>query len=113
MTIATSFPPYDAASPPQRPRNLTFHLPPGLAGDPFATPRCTEADYRADACPAATRVGSVAATATALIPLARRVRQDVTGDLYNLVPAGNEPARLGAVLRPDAAACSASCSCPR
>ena len=61
VTIATSFPPYDAASPPQRPRNVTFHLPPGLAGDPFATPRCTEADYRADACPAATRIGSVAA----------------------------------------------------
>ena len=99
VTIATSFPPYDAASPPQRPRNITFHLPPGLAGDPFATARCKEADYRADACPAATRVGSVAATATALITILP-VKQDVTGDLYNLVPAGNEPARLGAVLRP-------------
>ncbi len=28
------------------------------------------------------------------------VAQDVTGDLYNVVPAGAEPARLGAVLRP-------------
>jgi hypothetical protein len=98
VTIAASFPPYDAASPPQRPRNLTFHLPPGLAGDPFATPRCTEAAYRADSCPANTRIGSVAATATALIVIP--VRQDVAGDLYNLVPAGGEPARLGAVLRP-------------
>ena len=80
---------------------MTFHLPPGLAGDPFATPRCSEADYRADACPAATRVGSVAATATAVIvPPLVTLKQDVTGDLYNLAPAGAEPARLGAVLRP-------------
>jgi hypothetical protein len=101
VTIATSFPAYDPAAPPQRPRNLTFHLPPGLAGDPFATPRCTEAAFRADTCPAATQVGTVAATATAVIvpPLAT-LRQDVTGDLYNLDPAGAEPARLGAVLRP-------------
>jgi hypothetical protein len=98
VTISTSFTPYDAGAP-TRPRNLTFHLPPGLAGDPFATPRCTEAEYRADACPAATKVGTVAATATAIITLLP-VRQDVTGDLYNLQPAGSEPARLGAVLRP-------------
>jgi hypothetical protein len=99
VTIATSFTPYAADT--QRPRNITFHLPPGLAGDPFATPRCAEADYRADACPPATKVGSVAATATAvLVPPLLPLRQDVTGDLYNLVPAGSEPARLGAVIRP-------------
>ena len=97
VTIATSFTPYAADT--QRPRNVTFHLPPGLAGDPFATPRCTEADYRADTCPAATKVGSVAASATAVI-LGAPQAQDVTGDLYNLAPAGSEPARLGAVLRP-------------
>jgi hypothetical protein len=93
VTIATAF---DLGAPQQQPRNLTFHLPPGLAGDPFATPRCSEAGYRADACAAATKVGTVAATATA----GAIVRQDVTGDLYNLEPAGSEPARLGAVLRP-------------
>jgi hypothetical protein len=99
VTIATSFTPYAADT--QRPRNVTFHLPPGLAGDPFATPRCTEADYRADTCPAATKVGSVAATATAVLaPPLLPLRQDVTGDLYNLAPAGSEPARLGAVIRP-------------
>ena len=106
VTIAASFPPYDAANPPQRPRNVTFHLPPGLAGDPFATPRCKEAAYRADACPAATRIGSVAAKATGVtlqippLPPLVQLPQDVTGDLYNLVPTGTDPARLGAVLRP-------------
>ena len=97
VTIATSFTPY--ADGGEQPRNVTFHLPPGLAGDPFATPRCSEADYRADACPAATKVGSVAASAQAIV-LGLPVHQDVTGDLYNLEPAGPEPARLGAVLRP-------------
>jgi hypothetical protein len=99
VTIATSFTPYAAGG--EQPRNVTIHLPPGLAGDPFATPRCSEADYRADTCAAATRVGSVAAhvTAVAVVGLPG-APQDVTGDLYNLEPAGSEPARLGAVLRP-------------
>jgi len=99
VTIATSFTPYDAADPPQRPRNVVFHLPPGLAGDPFSTPRCTEAEFRADACPAASRIGGVEVDATAIILLVPQ-HQTATGDLYNLEPAGPEPARLGAVIRP-------------
>jgi hypothetical protein len=101
VTISTSFPPYVLGSPPPRPDRLVFHLPPGLAGDPFATPRCTEPDYFADKCPAATRIGSVAAEATPVGPLGIPLpKQSVNGDLYNLEPAGAEPARLGAVLRP-------------
>ena len=88
VTIATSFPPN------QQPRNVTFHLPPGLAGDPFATRRCSEQDYRADACAAATEVGTVEAKAKVIGLL----DQTVAGKLYNLVPAGAEPARLGAVI---------------
>ena len=99
VTIATSFTPYDAADPPQRPRNVVFHLPPGLAGDPFSTPRCSEADFRADACPAASKIGGVAVEATAIILMVPQ-HQTATGDLYNLEPAGPEPARLGAVIRP-------------
>jgi hypothetical protein len=101
VTIATSFPPYVMGSPPQRPQRLVFHLPPGLAGDPFATPRCAERDYRADACDAKTKIGTVTAVATPVGPLGVPLpKQNVTGDLYNLEPAGSEPARLGAVLRP-------------
>ena len=100
VTIATSFAPYDPAAPPARPRNVVFHLPPGLAGDPFATPRCAEAAYRADACPPATKVGSVEARATAVAIVGLPgLPETATGDLYNLVPAGSEPARLGAVIR--------------
>jgi len=101
VTIATSFPPYVMGSPPQRPQSLIFHLPPGLAGDPFATPRCSETDYRADKCDSKTKIGTVAATATPVGPLGLPTpKQNVTGDLYNLEPVGSEPARLGAVLRP-------------
>src|SRR5215218_5721826 len=78
VTIAAAFPPYTAGNPPRRARNLVFH---------------------ADACPASTRIGGVAATADAVV-LGLPVAQDVGGDLYNVVPAGAEPARLGAVLRP-------------
>jgi hypothetical protein len=99
VTITTSFTPYDGAAPPPRPRNVVFHLPPGLAGDPFSTPRCSEADYRADACPPETRIGAVEVNATAIVLLVP-VAQTATGDLYNLAPTGAEPARLGAVIRP-------------
>jgi hypothetical protein len=101
VTIATSFPAYSMAAPPQRPERLVFHLPPGLAGDPFATPRCTEPDYRADKCDPTTQVGTVAAEATPVGPLGIPLpKQAVNGKLYNLEPTGSEPARLGAVLAP-------------
>ena len=62
VTIVAGFTPYPSAlSPvPEQPRRVVFHLPPGLAGDPFATPKCTEAQYQAAACPARTQVGEVA-----------------------------------------------------
>jgi hypothetical protein len=99
VTIATSFTPYEMSAPPPRPRTVVFHLPPGLAGDPFATSRCSEADYRADACPEASKIGSVEVKATAIIAMLP-VAETAAGDLYNLDPAGSEPARLGAVIRP-------------
>jgi hypothetical protein len=39
-------------------RDLTISLPPGLVGDPTSKTRCTEAAFRADACAAASRVGT-------------------------------------------------------
>jgi hypothetical protein len=80
-------------------KDLTVGLPPGMIGDPNATPLCTVAQLNADSCPANTKVGSVTANATVtaiLIP----VTTDVQGDLYNLTPQPGEPARFGIVLRP-------------
>jgi hypothetical protein len=80
-------------------KDLTVGLPPGVIGDPNATPLCTVAQLNADACPANTRVGAVTAnaTVTVLVPLPPI---NVNGDLYNLTPQPGEPARFGIVLRP-------------
>jgi hypothetical protein len=79
-------------------QDLTVSLPPGVVGDPTATPKCTVAELNADACAANTQVGEVSAMAALLgvpLPIA------VTGELYNLVPQPGEPARFGIVLHPD------------
>jgi hypothetical protein len=46
--------------------SLTFHLPPGLVGNPSAVPTCSEASFNADTCAAGTQVGSVSVNTTAL-----------------------------------------------
>lgn len=84
--------------------NLTVGLPPGLTGNPQATPKCTLAQLNSatpgnDGCPANTQVGMVTANATITI-VAIPVTLDVTGKLYNLTPQPGEPARFGIVLQP-------------
>ena len=101
VTIVTGFRAYQALQPaPEQAKALVFHLPPGLAGDPFATPRCTEARFRAADCPPASQVGEVAAEATALLLGTVPTATTAAGGVFNLVPQGTEPARLGAVLQP-------------
>jgi hypothetical protein len=85
-------------------QNLTIGLPPGVTGDPTATPQCTEAQLDSatagnDGCPADTQVGTVVANATitVVVPLPPL---DVSGKLYNLTPHPGEPARFGIVLQP-------------
>jgi hypothetical protein len=48
-------------------KDLTVGLPPGMVGDPNATPLCTVAQLNSDSCPANTKVGSVAANATVTV----------------------------------------------
>ncbi|MBI5106050.1 MAG: hypothetical protein HZB46_13905, partial [Solirubrobacterales bacterium] len=73
-------------------KDMDIALPAGVVGDPNATPRCPQATFAAAGCAnPATRVGSALADVSTLpFPLA-----DIAGDVYNLTPAGNEPARLG------------------
>ncbi len=80
-------------------KDLTIGLPPGMIGNPNATPKCSVAQLNADACPANTIVGAVTANATVTV-VAVPVTVDVNGDLYNLDPQPGEPARFGIVLRP-------------
>jgi hypothetical protein len=80
-------------------KDLTVGLPPGMVGNPNATPKCTVQDLNADNCPDNTIVGSVTANATVTV-VVLPVSVDVNGDLYNLQPQPGEPARFGIVLRP-------------
>ena len=76
---------------------LTIHLAPGLLGNPTAAARCSQADFSAGGCSSDTQVGAVATTATAAglpLPLS------LTGEVYNLVPNADEPARLGISIEP-------------
>lgn len=75
-------------------KDLVIHLPPGLVGNPLATPTCTEAELNANSCPAASDVGDISNDVlfNDLIPLT------VSGNVYNVVPKAGEPARFGFVL---------------
>ncbi len=81
-------------------KNLTVGLPPGMVGDPNATPQCTVAQLNGDTCPANSEVGSVTANATVTLLTLVQVPVTVNGTLYNLTPQPGEPARFGIVLRP-------------
>ena len=85
-------------------QNLTVGLPPGVTGDPTATPQCTEAQLNSatagnDGCPANSQVGTVVANATITV-VVLPVTLNVTGKLYNVTPHAGEPARFGIVLQP-------------
>ena len=71
-------------------RDFTLHLPPGLVGNPSATPLCTRAQFDGSGCPASTQVGTTSVDTVALgLPVT------VNGTISNLAPTGSEPARLG------------------
>jgi len=77
-----------------KPKNLVIHLPPGLVGNPLATPTCSEDQLNASSCPAASDVGDISndVLLNGLIPLT------VSGNVYNVAPRSGEPARFGFVL---------------
>jgi hypothetical protein len=78
-------------------KDTTLHFPPGLLGNPQATPLCTQAAFQnGGACPANTTLGSTTVTAT----IAGLLQIPSSGTVYNLVPLGNEPALLGIVVKP-------------
>ena len=70
-------------------RNITVELPPGLIGDPQATPRCPRQQFDARRCPADTQIGfDTANTGPEPQPL----------PVYNLLPAPGLPAQFGFTL---------------
>ena len=81
-------------------RDLVIRLPKGFVGNPQAVGLCTQAQFRTDACPAASQVGTTTVTATVTVNPTLGVRQTqvVTGQVLNLEPLAGEPARLGVLL---------------
>lgn len=99
VRIAATFGRYP--NPP--PRDLLIHLPPGLVGNPQATPRCPRAMFAAGACPPETQIGTSNTTATALVTvlgLPVEVAVGAPGEVYNLTPEDGEAARLGITAHP-------------
>ncbi|HEX4669370.1 MAG TPA: hypothetical protein VH275_05290 [Solirubrobacterales bacterium] len=75
------------------PRDILLELPPGLLGDPTATPiLCTEAELQAEQCPAPSQLGILQIT-TAFVE-AGHLGFAAT-PLYNMVPPPGSPAELG------------------
>jgi hypothetical protein len=84
-------------------KDTFVRLAPGLLGNPQSATLCTREQLRSDAgCPASSQVGTVQVTATIhlLPPLVSLADQPIDGTVYNLRPAGGEPARLGLKLQP-------------
>jgi hypothetical protein len=80
-------------------KDLAFHLPPGLLGNPTATPRCSDVDFSTltengftNLCQPNTTVGVAVVTIDEpeIFPFAT-----VAVPIFNLTPAPGEPARFG------------------
>ena len=100
VIVVTAFPAHDGAATP-RVRNVRLGFPAGLVGNPGATPvRCTQAQFDASACPAASQVGEVSVTATAVALGLLPIRSTNAGEVFNLVPPSGAPARLGFIVTP-------------
>jgi len=70
-------------------KDIQVDVPPGLVGDPLATPRCTQAQFNTQSCPAASQVGTIA------LLLAATPTIHVQQAVYNIVPPAGIPAQFG------------------
>jgi hypothetical protein len=88
----------DAPQAPALDKELQFRLPPGLIGDPAATPQCPDVDFGAqgeedtNSCPDDTAVGVAEVTFNDPIVYGY---QTWAVPVFNLAPAPGEPARFG------------------
>jgi hypothetical protein len=71
-------------------KRLRVDVPPGLAANPQALPRCSMTAFQADACPLGTKVGETQLTVFVLATDA-----PATGEVYNLEPSPGLPLEFG------------------
>jgi hypothetical protein len=98
VTITQTFS-YDSSSDDVK--DTFVRLPPGLLGNPQAAAFCSQEQFAADECPEDSTVGSVVVNTNIVPPaLPPFPAPPANGVVYNLTPAGDEPARVGLVLAP-------------
>jgi hypothetical protein len=68
----------------QDPRDITVEMPPGVIGDPHATPRCSQKDFAVFQCPAETQVGGITIGLNAELPATENFGGVLP--IYNLEP---------------------------
>jgi hypothetical protein len=71
-------------------KRLRVDVPPGLAANPEALPKCSQAAFQSDSCAAATLVGETKLTVFVLL-----ADTEVTGTVYNLEPSPGLPLEFG------------------
>jgi hypothetical protein len=71
-------------------KRLRVDVPPGLAANPEALPKCSPAAFKADTCPANTKVGE-----TELTVFLAALDTTISGTVYNLEPAAGLPLEFG------------------
>jgi hypothetical protein len=79
-------------------KDAFVRLQPGLLGNPQSAAFCSQEQFQSDSCPADSRVGSVVIDALAYVVPMVPMPTTSNGNVYNLKPTGDEPARLGIVV---------------
>ena len=78
-------------------RRLRVDIPPGLAADPQALPKCSQAQFTANTCPSDTEVGTTELDAVAAETL---TLDGLKGKVYNLEPPPGLPLDFGINVEP-------------
>lgn len=78
-------------------KRIRVEIPPGLAADPQALPKCQQAEFRANTCPANTQVGTTELSAVAAETL---TLSGLEGKVYNLEPGPGLPLDFGINVEP-------------
>jgi hypothetical protein len=90
-TTSFTFATDSSGLPTENVKDVQVDLPPGLVGDPNATPKCTVQELDVNKCPGSTQVGLIGLTVN-LGSGARTLSQP----LYNIVPSAGLAAQFGA-----------------
>jgi hypothetical protein len=82
-------------------KRIRVDVPPGLAADPEALPKCTQAQFLGGSCPANTKVGTTEMEAIAeALPGVRVLLSGLTGNVFNVQPPTGLPLYFGIEVAP-------------